>query len=221
VLGDTPRGYWRLGETSGMVAAAAAGNNPGQYLGGVTLGAVGALTADADKAAGFDGNDDRVSIGDPADGSLDFGTSDFTLEAWIKTTVHGERTVVSKRASSGAYWQFTVTDDSGRVGHIRVNGSDGAANRQAYGPAIRVDDGQWHHVVVAFDRDVGITVYVDGVSKATAGSMAGNVNNAGPLLIGKATSYAYFLGQIDEVALYPRVLPAARVQAHNSVGRGS
>jgi hypothetical protein len=42
-----------------------------------------------------------VSVSNPADGSLDFGTADFTVEAWIKTTVHGERTVISKRAASG------------------------------------------------------------------------------------------------------------------------
>jgi hypothetical protein len=76
-------------------------------------------------------------------------------------------------------------------------------------------------VAVAFDRGVGITVYVDGVGKATAGAMASSMNNAGALLIGKATGYAYFSGQIDEVAVYPALLSSARVQAHNAAGRGS
>ena len=80
-----------------------------------------------------------MSVADPADGSLDFGVGDFTVEAWI--------------------------------------------------------------------RDVGLTVYVDGVSKATAGALAGSVSNAGPLLIGKATGYVYFSGQIDEVRGLPGPAP--------------
>jgi hypothetical protein len=178
------------------VAADAVGANPGSYLSGVTLGALGALASDANTAARFDGTDDRVSMADPANGSLDLGTSDFTVEAWGKTSVNGERAFVSKRASSsGPYWQFTVSDDPGHQGEIRANVSAGST-REVYGPAIRVDDNAWHHVVVVYDRDAGITVYVDGVSR-------------------------YFAGDLDEVAIYPHVLPAARVLAHLSAGRGS
>jgi hypothetical protein len=158
--------------------------------------------------------DDRVSMGDPAAGGLDFGSGDFSVEAWVKTTVNGERTVVSKRPSTGPYWQFTVTDDSGHAGEIRVNASDGTVTRQAYGPPIRVDNGVWHHVVVVFDRDTGIVVYVDGQSAATAAVLPGDVSSSGPFLVGKATGYGYFSGEIDEVAAYPAALPAARVVAH-------
>jgi Concanavalin A-like lectin/glucanases superfamily len=218
VLSDAPRAYWRLGETSGATAADERGAAPGTYLSGVTLGAPGALAGDGNTAARFDGLDDRVSMGDPAAGTLDFEAGDFTVEAWVKTSMNGERTVVSKRPSSGPYWQFTVTDDAGQVGHIRVNASDGAVTRQAYGPAVRVDDGNWHYVAVVFDRDTGIVVYVDGASLATAGALAGSVGNTGPFLIGKATGYGYFSGDLDEVAVYGEGLPAARVHAHHAAG---
>jgi Concanavalin A-like lectin/glucanases superfamily len=211
-MSDQPRAYWRLGESSGTTAADELGAAPGSYLSGPVLGVSGALAGDASTAVRLDGVDDRVSMGDPA--GLDFGTSDFSVEAWIRTTVNGERTVVSKRPSSGPYWQLTVTDDSGHVGAIRVNASDGASTRQAYGPARRVDDGAWHHVVVVFDRDSGIIVYVDGQSLATSGALTGNLSNSGPLLVGKATGYGYFTGDVDEVAVYPAVLAASRVAAH-------
>jgi Concanavalin A-like lectin/glucanases superfamily len=221
VLADSPRAYWRLGETSGATAVDQLGVAPGTYTGGVVLGAVGALTGDPNTAARFDGSDDRVIMGDPANGSLDFGTGDFTAEAWVKTAVNGERAIASKRlTSTGAYWQFTVTDDPGRTGTIRVNISDGSVIRELYGPARRVDDGAWHHVVVVFDRDVGVTVYVDGISLATPAPATGDVSNTGPFLVGKSTGYGYFNGDIDEVAVYPAVLPAARVQAHRLAGIG-
>ena len=218
MLADSPVAYWRLGESSGSVAAATVGATAGAYQGGVTLGALGALAGDANTAAGFDGSDDKVAMGDPATGALDFGTGDFSVEAWAKTALNGERAIVSKRAS-GPYWQFTVTDDPGHTGEIRANVLAGAA-REVYGPALRVDDGAWHHVVVVFDRDTGITVYVDGVGRSTAGAFTDTIDNAGPFLVAKSTGYGYLGGQIDEVAVYASALTAARVQAHHAAGRG-
>jgi concanavalin A-like lectin/glucanase superfamily protein len=149
---------------------------------------------------------------------LDFGSGDFTVEIWAKTTQNGERTLVSKRAS-GPYWQLTVTDDPGHTGEIRVNVSAGTS-REVYGPEVRVDDGAWHHIVAAFDRDVGITVFVDGASRFTAGAFTGPIDNAAPFLVGKSTGYGYFGGDLDEVAVYPTLLSAARIQAHHLAGRG-
>lgn len=216
-MSDGPRAYWRLGESSGATAADETGTAAGTYSGGTQLGAPGALLSDTNTSVRLDGVNDIVTMGDPADGSLDFGTSDFSVEAWLRTTVNGERAVVSKR-SSGAYWQFTVTDDAGHVGEIRANVSDGAVSRQVYGPPLRVDDGNWHHVVVTFDRDSGITVYVDGVSRSTAGATTGSVSNTAALMIGKASSYGYFQGDLDEVAAYPVALSVGRVHAHHLAG---
>jgi hypothetical protein len=187
----------------------------------VVLGVPGALAGDADTAVGFDGGDDRVSMGDPADGSLDFGTEDFTVEAWVRATANDERGIVSKKPTGGLpYWQFTVTDDGSQIGRIRVNVFDGTVSQQAYGPPVRVDDGAWHHVVVAFDRDAGITVYVDGVNSTfTAGAMAGDLSGAGEFVIGKASGQGQFKGDLDEVAVYAGLLDPARVAAHNSAGR--
>jgi hypothetical protein len=224
VLSDTPRAYWRLGEISGTTAADEVGSADGTYLSGVTLGVLGALFEDSDPAAGFDGGDDRVSMRDPADGSLDFGTGDFSAEAWVKTTANDDRAIFAKKASAGGppFWQVTVTDDGSQIGRIRATFFDGTVTRNVYGPTIRVDDGAWHHVVVGFDRDTGITITVDGTNtKTTAGAMAGDVSNAGDFIVGKASGYAQFKGTIDEVAVYAGLLSPERIQSHNAAGRGS
>ena len=142
VLSDAPQVYWRLGEANGPTAADETGAAPGVYLNGVTLGAPGVIAGDANKAARLDGANDQVNMGDPASGSLDFGTGDLTVEVWIKTLVNREQAVISKQ-DSGPYWQVTVTDDSGHVGQIRAKLFDGAVTLQAYGPAVRVNDGTW------------------------------------------------------------------------------
>lgn len=217
VLSDSPRGYWRLGEASGSVAADQTGLNAGSYQNGVLLGRPGAILGDPDTAVHFDGVDDEVSMGDPASGGLDFGTGDFTVEAWVKSTMNGEQVIAAKQ-TSGPYWQVTVTDDYGGIGRVRAKIFDGSSTRQAVGPAVQVDEGAWHHVVVLFDRDIGITIYVDKTySKQTLGAMTKSVSNSAPFVIGGKTAGGYypsFKGQIDDVAVYPGLLSASRIQAH-------
>jgi hypothetical protein len=217
VLSDSPRAYWRLGETHGGQAADETANNlRGAYQNGVTLGVPGAIP-DGDNAARFDGVDDQVNMGDPSSGGLDFGTGDFTVEAWIRTAVNGEQVIASKQGFSGPFWQITVTDDFGATGTIRARLNNGSVTRQAYGPALHVDDGAWHHVVVLFGRSSGITIYIDKTFvRQTSGAMTGNVSNSASLLVGGRTidTYPAFNGDIDEVAVYPELLTPSRIQAH-------
>jgi hypothetical protein len=81
---------------------------------------------------------------------------------------------------------------------------------------VRVDDGRWHHVVVTFDRDTEIAIYVDGTSvRRSTGAVTGSVSNAVPLLFGgEAAWYPAFAGDLDEVAVYAKTLGATAVKAH-------
>ena len=222
-MSDSPNAYWRLGETSGTVAADETGNAPGQYRNGVTLGALGALAADANRAARFDGTNDLVGMSDPASGILDIGTNDAAIEAWVKATAENDRAIISKRGfgTGQPFWELVVTDDQGHKGHVRLTAYNGAVTRTAYGPAIRVDKEGWHHVVVQLDRDTGITIYVDGLAQSTAGAFTGSLANSGELIVGKSSNVfgPYFKGDLDEVALYGNLLTPARIQAHYTKGK--
>lgn len=119
---------------------------------------------------------------------------------------------------------FTISDDDQHNGEIRLDASDGGPNRRAYGPAgVRVDNGAWHHVVAVVDRDVGITLWVDGISGATAGALTGSVSNGAPFMIGKSGlgDFPWFSGLVDEVAVYPSVLSSARIAAHRNAALGT
>jgi hypothetical protein len=72
-------GYWRLGEAAGTVVADQTGHVAGSYTGGVALGARGALGADSDTAALFDGTDDALEVGDASLALAGTGT----IEGWI------------------------------------------------------------------------------------------------------------------------------------------
>ena len=131
---------------------------------------------DDNTAARFDGGNDKVSVSDPANGSLDFGVEDFTVELWTKAAASDKRGVVSKRSANAAepYWDVTVTDDPNHNGQIRAVYFDGTNTRTAYS-ASGVVDGLWHHVAVWFDRDGGITIFIDGSARFTALAMTPDV----------------------------------------------
>ncbi|HEV3318110.1 MAG TPA: hypothetical protein VG053_00055, partial [Solirubrobacteraceae bacterium] len=79
---DAPISWWRLGETSGTVAADREALNPGAYLGGTTLGAPSLVTTEpSNSAVTLDGVTGTVQVASSTSLNL---SSPFSLEAWIK-----------------------------------------------------------------------------------------------------------------------------------------
>lgn len=76
---DPPSGLvsWWPGDTD---ASDIQGTNDGVLTNGASAGAPGKVAG----AFSFDGVDDFVGVGDPGDGSLDFGSGSFTVDGWIK-----------------------------------------------------------------------------------------------------------------------------------------
>ena len=217
---DKPVAWWRLGEAAGATTALdSSGNALSGTYSNVTAGVPGALVANTNTAASFPGvtdGKDQVVVAD--NDRLDFGTGDFSVETWVRTKHNGERAIIGKSDGTLPNWRVTVTDDGSNVGRVRSVIEDGTVSRQVYGPAIRVDDGEWHHVAVVHQRASGTTIYVDGVGQFTAGAMTGSVSNTSALRIGDTGDYPPLIGDLDEVALYPYALPASRVDAHHDSG---
>ena len=214
VLADNPRSYWRLGETSGSAAADETGANAGTYTGGVTLGQPGAVVGDTNGAPSFDGVDDFVVVPDSA--SLDFTTA-ITVELWVKRTKNAAYQVVFGKPGNG---QSRLENYS-----LWFNTSNGITAYFGNGTtfvsvASAAFDTSWHHVVATYDNATA-RLYVDGALRASASSTVQLTANALPLNMGRAqgvTSY-FFGGALDEVAVYPAVLPLGRIQAHYDAAR--
>lgn len=212
VRSDSPLAYWRLGETSGTTAADDRTAHPATYAGSPALGGAGALVADSDKAPTLDGVNDRADALNAA-GFFDPGTGDFSVEAWEKTTANGNEVIAAK----GTAWQLTVTSDAGKVGDAKFSYANGAV--VAYSTA-RVDDGNWHHIFATARRTTqGATVVVDGVGGADATTTdTSALANTSAVSIGAGPTTGFFNGRIDEVAVYNKTLPFARILAHYRLG---
>jgi hypothetical protein len=207
VLADGPISYWRLGETSGTVAAdQQTPANPGTYVGGVGLGAPGALTGDPDRAAAFDGVDDEVQLG----GAPLAVSGTATVEGWF----FWEGGIALMRDNTSAAGWILAFDSGGQVAY-RVGGTQVATGRST----ASVRDG-WHHVVLTASG--GATAwYLDGVPVVTTAAGAGTAAAALPWHVMGNGSVATqrTRGRADEVAIYGRALEATEVQDHFRAGR--
>ncbi len=221
VLSDSPSAYWRLGETSGTSAAnQVAGAPAGAYTttaggsGGYTLGVVGALAGDPDRAVTLNGTSGYVSI--PSNAALDLTDGPFSIEFWVKRSATGRTDEVIDKGVSGSAYRVRI----GSGNQIIFSKGSTEVARTA---TATVDTG-WHHVAVTKTLSGAgqvVHIYLDGVDAAlTLGSTTAFSNNASTLQIGfdNAGSPSYLQGTIDEVALYKSVLTQARVQAHYQAG---
>ena len=151
-----------------------------------------------------------------------FGTGNFTLEAWVKTTSVISKVLFGKRfsASHGSFFVFSLTAD-GRMG-MELDEDEFGTNYSATTGVGSVNDGNWHHI--AFTRDgTTITYYIDGVqdSQYTTDGIA-NINNGTEFSIG--TRYAdgfgyggFFIGSIEDVRVWSVARSSSEIANNRNV----
>ena len=206
VAADAPVGYWRLGESSGTAAADSIGDDGGTYVSSPTPGMAGALISDANTAVDFDGSSQQVTLSS----DVGFGTGDFTVEAWFKST-----------ASSGTIW--SSGDPGSASAYVQLQLSSGKLRGRVKGSSTlsltspsTVNDGAWHQAV--FTRSgSSFVLYLDGSSVTTGSGSVGDLDAGGAIgLIGSDSSSGHFAGSLDEISAYKTAISSTRVSAHYS-----
>jgi hypothetical protein len=221
VLSDGPIGYWRLDEPAGQSGAkdSSTSHNDGAYVGGVTLGAPGAIANDADTAATFDGTSGYVEMGQ----AFAFaGTAACSFEAWVKPVLNASyQGILARNDESGppteGYLFFVEPSDTAYYDFQRVD----SGNKFTIQSSTIASDGVWAHLVVTYDGAQAVE-YFDGQAQSTEPttlSLAGATSNFVLAAEGGGAT-EWFTGTLDEVAVYDKALPAGRVLAHYHVGTG-
>ena len=201
-------GHWRMEEdgytgAAGEVIDSSGNGNHGQAFNNATTTASGKLG----RAATFDGMGDYINLG-PTVGDY---TDDFTIAAWIKTTVGGNR-IISRRAWSSPGDALTQYD-------LYINGGTGNQAGQprfywgesligVFGLDFR--DNEWHSLVVSING-ASSKMYADGVLVQTFNPTI--VSKPVDTLIGAfyGGSAANWNGGLDEMAIWDRALSADEV----------
>jgi formylglycine-generating enzyme required for sulfatase activity len=159
----------------------------------------------------FDGVKAFVDLGDRD--VFDFGTSDFSLSLWVKTDGVQRNNYLLAKYSLPSLPAYGIGFGLNTESYVFIgDGLDGLAS-EGRGTS-SLDDGQWHHFAVSFDRDEVLNILIDGKNSfdTNISINRGDISNSINLLIGKMDS-TYYSGAIDDIRIYNRALSEAEVKA--------
>jgi PKD repeat protein len=194
--------------------------NPNQVGNGVAITFDGAdRKLSPNKTAVFKGSKAFVV---PDHASYNFGTTNYTISCWIKTSNTSKLFIFAESGGKGSGDNQTW----GRIGNntttqlIQLAVEQAGTGNSAFvsiGTDGKVSDNNWNHLT--FVREGRTTrVYINGVKKGEATSVnLVNVSNEGDFKIGaqEGTSGfgSFFIGQMDDMIIYRKALTEAEVQA--------
>jgi hypothetical protein len=207
VLADSPFLYWRLGESSGTFASSSGAGNVGSLVGsGVSRHVPDLVPANTDGALSFT---DATSYVTTTSSMSGISASQASVEVWFKASSFGNYIDLANHGYGGTGGQgWALFTTSAGILYFGLNQS-GSPQQLVGTSALAVNT--TYHAVGTYDGNV-MRLYLNGVligSKTvgaltlntSTGVFTGRTDTAGPVVV-------------DELALYPTALSAARVQAH-------
>jgi hypothetical protein len=198
------------------------GNNfHGTASGGASL----VTDTDRGQVLSLDRIDDFVNCGNPTDPcALDFGTGNWTVCAWVKTTMTGtgdenKGSIIGKGGDNTGGHRYALGVSEVTEGILTITTDDNVDKRQANGSTL-INDGEWHHVVGMRDGS-SLRVYVDGLPEGENDTLPAGYDLSGThqhnAYIGAITDnrdgsqYKLLGGRVDEVRIYSYALSAGEV----------
>jgi len=184
--------YWKLDETSGMMAADSIGANNGTLVGDPIWQPTGGKLGGALQLDSIDDYVRTPFVVDPAKGP-------FSVFAWVKGGAPGQVVLSQEK---GADWLMVAPDG---VLKTALKGP-GRLDKALASPAVIVDDA-WHRVGLVWDGSSRI-LYVDDV-EVKRDTQAGLEASVGGLYIGAGSKLAagtFWSGLIDDVRIYDRAV---------------
>ena len=210
--------HWWPGEGD---ATDLVGNANGTVSGGLTY-----VTGEVGQAFNFNGGNSSITFGTNAG---NFGTNDFTIDFWLKTSsANIEEAVFEKWVACGnslSFFEMRIGDPSLGVGRLNFAlGGDGAVNFVTFESTNAINNGQFHHGALV-RNNTNLLFYLDGVSNAAASTLGIiNLSNAANFRVGQSVcsgsdSTAPFSGTLDELDMFNRALTASEVAAIFNAGQ--
>jgi len=165
------------------------------------------------RCAVFDGVDDYVEVAD--DDSLDFGTGDFSVSAWFKTSDGiNQMDIISRVGNTGAQHVFFEVNRSVQNGKLTITIRDADSDKADVVSQNSVADNKWHYLTVVWnDSANNVKFYLDNALEGQdTNANVDTVFNDGNILIGSLTpTQRFFNGSIDEVRIYNKALTQSEI----------
>jgi hypothetical protein len=230
VLSRNPLRYFRLGDTTGTVAADSSTNNVnGAFVSTVTKGVAGAIFGDSNTACTNFGPVSTPTRYITAGGApIVANLPQFSIEMWMKIPVGSVDTNAFAYAESRTTTTVPLVAVGTSLGRpiLFCRPDAGGAPEGIVQPTGLINDGAWHHIVAVRETGVaGITrVYVDGIEAATStfpvGAFTIDRITIGARRTTTVTNGFIPTATLDEVALYGTALSPSQVLEHYNAGLG-
>ena len=170
---------------------------------------VGKLVVAENTAISFTGaNEDYVDCGNDAE--LQLGIHDLTVEFWLKTSASGVQRIIGNGGHTDlddGYSIWILNNGKLRAGLGDGTTSDGKQSNEV------VNDGNWHHCAIVFDRDDKLRVCVDEACVTKLMKVVTNAHNCDntndTFVLGRkstANSAQSYTGSLDEVRIWNTAL---------------
>lgn len=220
---------WNFNETSGTNAVS--GGSCGTSCNGTLTNFASTASQDQAAGTGWTANNKRWGAGALMfnNASTNYVSTSYTFnystgysaEAWIKTSATNSPSIIndSRQSTSNGIW-FGLTGSN-----LYCYGNKGQAGTSNFGAQSIsiVNDGNWHHVVCAWNGTTGadgVTLYVDGKLEKSTTALTTISTATNAITIGKdaTTTNDLFSGVMDTVRLYSRALTASEILANYQAG---
>ncbi|HUT37560.1 MAG TPA: LamG-like jellyroll fold domain-containing protein [Planctomycetota bacterium] len=219
VMSDNPHIYLRHAEPSGSVfavdLATADGSQNGVYMNTPTLGVLGipGNQLDGNTAVRLNGVSQRVDIADASSPTA------YTLEAWVRTesTINQSIIVRTNASGPGAQWSHQLRINNG---YFQAYLYDLSGGERIVTGTTMVEPDVWYHVVSTAMNSDEIKLYVDGLMEGSPAPVVNMWNGGDRWMLGSNSAQAmnFFIGTLDEVAIYSSILGEADILAHYQLG---
>lgn len=164
----------------------------------------------------FDGTDDYATILD--EGMLNFTyKKDYSISFWVKTTLNdGSDPVMigNQNWASSTNVGLTIAHKKGEVRFVASDGDDKSDKWYEYKTPL-LNDNNWHNVVVTFDRDANMTIYINGKKEEEKDmSSVGSMDSGQPYRLGQDGEADYgdwFKGEMKKIVFYDFVVTEQEV----------
>ncbi|RZL51116.1 MAG: PKD domain-containing protein [Pedobacter sp.] len=161
----------------------------------------------------------------PDNNAMNFGTGDYSVSVWIKTSLTSSGMVWQESGGKGAGDSQTWVRVLGSATNLTSFSTEDAAGgstinltNAANGAVAKTNDGVWHHIVTT-RQGLNTTIYIDGVKIAERTSTVGVkvTSNEGSFKVGMQENTTGFInrfnGLIDDLIIYKKALTQAEVTA--------
>jgi hypothetical protein len=202
-------------------------DSSGSAYNGTLSGSASYAVGRVGQAFSFDGNAGSVVVSRPGGSdALNMQAGNFTVDAWVKippTAPIGNRIVFDDGYAGASTLRLAIQDNKAEL-WIR----DSSFNQVDVIGTTALNDGAWHHLAGVRSGMTGL-IYVDGqqegsVTNGSLGSVASTCSVAfiggtrTDSICGSPGTENLFIGQIDEVEVFNRVLTQTEIQSMVAAG---